>query len=380
MRGYFRKRGSKWSFTVDIGRDPVTGRRRQKTVSGFRTKKEAEAACAELISQIKAGQYREPANMTLGQFLQDFMAGERQRIRETTWNNQMFLVKKHILPALGHLKLSELTPMTLQRFYQAKVEAGLASSYIKSMYAILSKALRTAEKWGMIPRNVAALVTPPRVQKPEMNVWTPEQIRRFFQTAEDRRFYIAYVLAIYTGMRRGEILGLKWSDIDFERCVIHVQRTLYKTKEKIIFQEPKTRGSKRSIVISSSVIAALRRHRAKQNEIRLKLGPAYKDHDLVLASWTGSPVDPSDMNKDFRAAIRLAGVPAIRFHDLRHTHATLLLQLGEHPKVVAERLGHASVTITLDTYSHVLPSMQKRLADRLESALHDEGTPEAEHR
>lgn len=237
------------------------------------------------------------------------------------------------------------------------------------MYAVLSKTLRAAERWGLIEKNTAALVSPPRPQKREMRVWTLGEVRQFLQASEKRKFYIAYVLAVFTGMRRGEILGLRWSDIDLEKGVIHVQRTLYKTKGKLVFQEPKTRGSKRSIVISPIVISALKKHRVRQQEMRLKLGQAYVDHDLVVCSWNGNPVDPSDLNEDFKMAIKKAGVPQIRFHDLRHTHATILLQLGEHPKVVSERLGHSSVTITLDTYSHVLPDMQRALAENLEAAI-----------
>lgn len=369
MKGSVFKRGSTWYFVVDVGRDPVTGKRKQKWKGGFRTKKEAEKACAELIAQIEAGKYKEPATVTLESFLLEFMEGEKHRIRETTWNNQMFLVQKHILPALGHVQLKDLSPLHLQKFYTQKASEGLSNSYLRSMYAVLSKTLRAAERWGLIEKNTAALVSPPRPQKREMRVWTLGEVRQFLQASEKRKFYIAYVLAVFTGMRRGEILGLRWSDIDLEKGVIHVQRTLYKTKGKLVFQEPKTRGSKRSIVISPIVISALKKHRVRQQEMRLKLGQAYIDHDLVVCSWNGNPVDPSDLNEDFKMAIKKAGVPQIRFHDLRHTHATILLQLGEHPKVVSERLGHSSVTITLDTYSHVLPDMQRALAENLEAAM-----------
>lgn len=369
MKGYFRKRGSTWSFTVDIGKDPKTGKRKQKTVSGFRTKKEAEAACAELIAQIESGEYKNESRIPLEQFILEFMEGERHRIRESTWNFQMFLVQKHIIPSLGKIKLDKLSPHHIHRFYLEKAQEGLSGSYIRAMYSVLSKTLGAAERWGLIKKNAASLVAPPKTSERKMNVWTVDEVQQFLKASKNRKFYIAYVLAVYTGMRRGEILGLKWEDLDLDQGIIHVQRTLYKSNKKIIFQEPKTRGSKRSIVISPYVIDELKKHRARQNEMRLKLGPGYQDHGLVVCNWNGNPVDPVDLARDFNMAIKIAGVSRIRFHDLRHTHATILLQIGEHPKVVSERLGHSSVTITLDTYSHVLPNMQKKLADKLENML-----------
>jgi len=170
-------------------------------------------------------------------------------------------------------------------------------------------------------------------------------------------------------MRKGEILGLRWQDCDLENGFIRIQQTLVKANGKLSFQEPKTKGSIRTIVVPDFALQALKAHKVKQNEVKLRLGAAYEDHDLVVANWTGTMVLPTDINYDFKLACDFAGVPQIRFHDLRHTHATLLLQLGENPKVVSERLGHADVNITLNTYSHVLPTMQKDLAQNFDIAM-----------
>lgn len=370
MKGYFRKRGDKWSFTIDIGRDPETNKRKQKTVSGFKTKKEAVKACAEMITQIENGQYNEKSKVTIEQFLIDFMENVvKPSVQITTYNTQMNIVKNHIIPDLGKKKMEELNPITVQKLYMKKIDNGLSSSYIKLMHAILGKAYRKAMEWGIVQKNVIQLVTPPRVEHKDITVWTLDEAKRFLDHSQKRKFFIGYVLAIYTGMRRGEIIGLRWSDINLENNTLSIKQTLTYSNGKGYFKEPKTKGSKRTITIPEYAVQCLKKHKAKQNEYRLKLGEAYEDHDLVVCSWNGQPINPTDINKDFTMAIKLSGVPQIRFHDLRHTHATILLQMGENPKVVSERLGHSEVGITLDTYSHVLPNMQKELANNFDLTM-----------
>jgi len=378
MRGYFRKRGKYWSFTVDIGRDPETGKRKQKTVSGFRTKKEAEKACAELIAQIENGGYREPKKITLGEFILDYMENNvKQAIRASTYSKQMNVVKKHILPDLGHLQLSKITPMDLQRLYTKKANDGYSPAYIKQIHAILCKTFRTAYEWEYIPKNISQLVSPPRISKKDIRVWSIEEANRFLSLTEKRRFYIVYVLALYTGMRKGEILALRWQDVDLEQAKLQVRRTLYRVDGELVFQEPKTRGSLRTITLPDFAVSALKQHKAKQNKNKLLLGPAYNDYDLVVCNGNGNPVDPKDINRDMKYVIQKYNLPKLRFHDLRHTHASILLQLGEHPKVVSERLGHSSISITLDTYSHVMPDMQKNLARAFDSAMKTQRQDEA---
>ncbi|WPS86510.1 tyrosine-type recombinase/integrase [Brevibacillus halotolerans] len=375
MKGHFRKRGSKWSFGVALGTDPNTGKRRQITRSGFKTKKEAEAACAQLISEFENEQYIKESKETYGEYLLDYMENTaRHTIRPSTFDFHLFIAKKHIIPEIGSLKIKDLTPRHLQKLYSKKLKAGLASSYIRNMHAVISKSLKTATEWGLVRENIASLTTPPRIEKRQVQTWSLEQANHFLDTIKfrktgNRKFHIVYVLAIYCGMRKGEILGLRWQDCDLEQGYIRIQQTIVKADGRLTFQAPKTRNSVRTIDVPEFAIQSLKTHQLMQKEKRLSLGSAYNDHDLVVANWNGTPVLPSDLNKDFKVACQFAKVPAIRFHDLRHTHATLLLQLGENPKVVSERLGHADVNITLNTYAHVLPTMQKSLAKNFDNAM-----------
>ncbi|SMO54268.1 site-specific integrase [Melghirimyces algeriensis] len=369
MKGHFRKRGKTWYFTLDIGKDE-RGKRKQKKVGGFKTKKEAEKACAELIAQIESEGYKEPKKVTLEEFMVDYFENHvKHTIRRTTFYNQMSLVNKHILPKLGNLQLAKITPMILQRFYNEMIEQGYSASYIRGIHAIIGKTLKTATEWDYISKNVATLIKLPRVTRREINIWSMEEATRFLSLVKDRSTFIAYALAIYTGMRKGEILALRWQDCDLDKGQISVRQTLYHTKGGLIFQEPKTRGSRRTISISDYLIKCLKKHKRKQNHIKLQLGSGYQDHGLIVCHTHGTPIHPQDINRDLKRAIKKHNFRPISFHDLRHTHATMLLQLGENPKVVSERLGHSSVTITLDTYSHVLPDMQKSLAEKFDLAM-----------
>lgn len=374
MKGYFRKRGDKWSFTLDVGKDDSTGKRKQKTVSGFKTKKEAEKACAELIAQVENDNYLEESEQLYGDYLLNYMETiTKHQVRPTTYNLQYFIVTKHIIPSIGQIKIKRLKPEHLQTMYTRKKDEGLSGAYIRTMHAIINKSLRKALEWEKIKQNVATVVTPPRIEKAKTNTWTQAQSIQFLDAIKSRKFgsrkfYVAYILAIYCGLRKGEILGLPWDNCDLEKGYVTIKQTLAKVKSRLFLQEPKTKGSIRRIKISPSVVEALMEHKKYQDEIKSQ-NPDYQDNNLVIANWNGTPIDMPDLNKDFTAACAFAKVPVIRFHDLRHTHATLLLQLGENPKVVSERLGHADVSITLNTYSHVLPDMQESLVHNFELAM-----------
>ncbi|NME98843.1 site-specific integrase [Aneurinibacillus aneurinilyticus] len=371
MKGYFRKRGSKWSFSIDIGRNPETGKRKQKTVSGFKTKKEAEKVCAELIAQIENGSYVNASSDTFGPFILNYMETvAKQETRPSTYYSQLSVVKNHLVPELGRVKLKDLSPIHLQKFYNMKLKEGLSNNYVRKMHGVINKALNTALKWGMISKNPGSLVKPPRANKRDIHVWSMEQANHFLEFMKGKRNYIVFVLAIYTGMRRGEILALRWQDCNLDEGKLSVRQTLYGTGiDQLQFRETKTKAARRVISLPPFVVNCLKKHKTEQNEQKLRLGNAYKSLDLVVATPLGTPVEPNTMNDYFQKQTKHAGLPVIRFHDLRHTHATILLRMGENPKLVSERLGHASVTITLDTYSHVLPDMQKDLAANLEIAM-----------
>jgi integrase len=369
MKGYFRKRGKTWSFTLDIGKD-AQGKRKQKTKGGFKTKKAAEEACAELISQLRRGEYIEPSKSTLTEYLQEWMdSSAKQTLKQTTFDTYQIVIKKHLVPELGQIKLNQLTPAMIQKFYSRKLEDGFSGDYVRYMHSILHKALNQAVKWQFLYKNPAEHVTPPKLNLKEKSIWTIEEASHFLKYTQKEHYYIAYLLAIHTGMRQGEILGLRWKDCDLEKGLLRIQQTLGRTRKGLMFQEPKTRGSKRVITLTNQVLDALKRHKAKQNQQKLLLGRGYQDHDLVNSTLEGKPINPRNLIRNFHRMIEKSGVPKLRFHDLRHTHASIMLQLGEHPKIVSERLGHSRTGVTLDIYSHVIPNLQADAAKKFGDAM-----------
>ncbi|SDX46235.1 Site-specific recombinase XerD [Marininema mesophilum] len=375
MKGYFRKRGKTWSFTLDIGKDS-NGRRKQKTKGGYKTKKIAEEACAELISQLRRGEYVEPSKNTLAQYLNEWInSSVKQTLRATTLDTYRIVLEKHIIPELGQIRLSELTPIIIQNFYTKKLGEGFSNDYVRYMHSILRKSLNQAFQWQIISKNPCEHVSPPKPSGKEKPTWDIEEANRFLIHVENEKYYIPYLLAIHTGMRQGEILGLRWKDCDLIRGVIRIQQTLGRTSAGLMFQEPKTKGSKRNITCTNEVVTALKKHRAKQNQQKLLLGITYKDQDLVNCTVEGKPINPRNLIRHFHRMIDTSGgIPKVRFHDLRHTHASIMLQLGEHPKIVSERLGHSRTSITLDIYSHVIPNLQIDAAKKFGDAMKRNGT------
>jgi integrase len=375
MKGYFRKRGKTWSFTLDIGKD-AQGKRKQKTKGGFKTKKAAEEACAELIAQLNKGEYVEPSKSTLGEYLQEWIdSSAKQTMRDTTLDTHQIVIDKHINPELGQIKLSEVTPVRIQKFHSKKLEEGFSGDYVRYMHSILHKSLTQAVRWQILSKNPVELVNPPKPSGKEKPTWTIEEANRFLTCVEDQHYYLPYLLAIHTGMRQGEILGLLWKDCDLDQGLIRIQQTLGRTRKGLMFQEPKTKGSKRVITLTSQVLSALKKHKAKQNQQKLLLGNGYQDQDLVNCTLEGNPIHPRNLIRNFHRMMEKAGVPKIRFHDLRHTHASIMLQLGEHPKIVSERLGHSRTSITLDIYSHVTPNLQVDAAKKFGDAMSGKSRP-----
>ncbi|TPG74361.1 site-specific integrase [Brevibacillus laterosporus] len=371
MKGHFRKRGSMWSFAISLGVDSETGKRKQITKSGFKTKKEAEIACAEMITKYENGELTISKKQTLGTYLEFWLENyAKNKLRSSTYGNHEIAVNSRIKPVLGAIDLDKLTPINVTKYLSELQKENLSADYIKYLHSVLKKALNQAVKWQLISKNIMDNVDPPRLEQKEIITWSPEQANEFLAFAMKDKYYVAFVLAIYTGMRRGEILGLRWKDVDFEKAKISIQQTLYRpANQGIIFQEPKTKSAKRRISIPDFVIQELKAHKARQNKNKLQYGEGYQDFDLIVSYDDGRPQDPRNLLRHYERLIKGCGLPSIRFHDLRHTHATMLLQLGEHPKVVSERLGHSRVGITMDVYSHVMPDMQKDAADNFEKMM-----------
>jgi integrase len=350
-------------YTVDT----PTGKKR-KTVYG-RTREEAHEKLIEALSNRNKGLVFEGDNQTLGTYLADWLRDIEGTIKQRTLENYEYVVRKHIVPELGEVKLKALKPDRVRRLYREKIDAGLSNRTVQLIHTVLRKALQQAVSDEILPRNVCQAVKAPRRVKKEIPPLHPEEVRTLLRAACGDRFEALYVVAVTAGLRRGELLGLRWADLDLERGTLQVRRQLTRTKAGLSFTSPK-RGKTRSVRLTQSAIKALRSHRKRQLEEKLRLAGLWQDFGLVFPSRAGTPMDADNLvQRSFEPLLKRAELPRVRFHDLRHTFATVLLSGGTHPKVVQEMLGHANISQTMDTYSHVLPDMQDGAISAMESAL-----------
>lgn len=372
MQGHIRKRGkNSWAVVVDSGRDPITGERRQvwRTVRG--RKRDAEALLVELIHQRDTGIDVRPERMTVGQFLERWLRDYAEaNLAPSTLRRYRQLIYLHLLPALGSIPLTQLRPLHIQACYAQMLAKGLAPRTALHAHRVLREALGHALKWQLIARNPADAVEAPRPSRTEIKTPSVAQLHRLLDAAKATSLGTLVHLAVLTGLRQGELLGLRWDDVDLDEGVLYVRQTAQWLPGKgVVFRPPKTHRSTRPVALSPATVTVLRQHRRAQLKTRIRLGPSYDDHGLVFASPQGFPLDPSNLRRAWRGVIRASGLPPLRFHDLRHAHASLLLQHGVHPKVVSERLGHATVTTTLDTYSHTIPGLQTEAVAQLDETL-----------
>jgi integrase len=362
VRGTVIKRGATYSIVLDLGRGP-DGRRVRKWHSGFRTKKDAEQARVELLAKVDQGAYVEPAKLTVAAFLREqWLPGLRSQVRPGTWAEHRSKVEVHLSPAIGGLQLQRLGPGHLNAVYADLLERGLSARTVLHVHATIRRALADATRWGLVPRNVALLASPPRPGRTELQVWTAADLRSFLAFVEDDRLYALWLLAASTGMRRGEVLGLQWPDVDLGRARVAVRRSLVTVGHQVVVSEPKTAKGRRSVALDPTTVAAIKAWGKRQTAARLAWGPAWTDSGLVFTREDGRPLHPREVTRAFTRHVLAAELPMIRLHDLRHTHATLALAAGVHPKIVQERLGHANIAITLDTYSHAVPALEEQAA------------------
>jgi len=369
IRKHERATGVRYETVVDYGIDPITGKRRQRSKS-FKTKKEAQAALTAWLAEIDKGTAVDRSTQTVAEMMDYWLATEvRPRLRAKTTFDYEHTITKHILPALGPIPVQKLTPERLQKFYSDKLAEGCGVRTIRLCHLHLNQALKQAAKLGLVSRNVASLVTQPQETPGEMRVWDVAQAQAFLAVAYKSAYGPIWMLALATGLRRGELLGLRWRDIDVERRVLHVRQTVGALRGRPEFKPPKTRSSRRTVPMQGVIIAALRAHKRGQDDRRRALGEAWQDHDLVFAAANGNPINPDNVGRDFQRLVRLAGVPPIRIHDLRHTHVTLALQAGANTKAVSQAIGHSDIGITLGTYAHVMPEQRVDVAEKIGAAL-----------
>lgn len=372
MAGQIIKRGENiWYVRIFLGRD-VNGKRKSfnKTIHG--TRKDAQKYLTAKLREKDLGVFIEPSAMSLDDFLNRWLEEVAQyKLRARTFETYEALLKRHVRNKLGAKKICDLQAFEIQKLYNEMKKDGYSAKTIRHVHNVFSSALKQAIKWKMLMHNPCDICELPRLEKKEMKYLSPEETAKFLEVAKEDKFYIILLIAIETGMRPEEYFGLQWKDVDLHKKTLSVRRALVLRKGGgFIFTEPKTKQSRRSIPISQTVVELLKKHRKAQLEERIANAKRYQDFDLVFASEIGTPIQHQNFTRRHFKPIRdKADVTKIRLYDLRHTTATLLLSSGENPKVVSERLGHASIVLTLDTYSHVLPTMQKDATEKMEKLL-----------
>lgn len=340
-----------------------------------KTRAEVAKKLAKALSDREGGLVFDDKGLTAKEYLERWLKDSvRGTVKQRTLENYAYVVKLDLVPSLGHLKLKALTPMHVQGLYSSKLDSGLSVRTVRLVHTTLHKALKQAVRWGLVPRNVTEATNPPKLSRDarkEIRPLTREQSLALLDTARGDRLEALYILALTTGLREGELLGLRWQDVDLEGDTLCVRQQLSRTKKDgLCFTTPKSPKSRRSIKLTRSAVDTLKRHKAAQNGERLRLGTLWQDTGLVFTSVKGTPLDVANLTYgSFRPLLERAGLPRIRFHDLRRSCATLLLLRNVNPKIVQEMLGHANISETMDTYSHVLPSMQEIAVSEMESAL-----------
>lgn len=355
-------------------------RRESHTVRG--SLEQAKEKRAQLLSDKSKGEYVGRSDQELGDYLESWLAWKRSRVSERTWERYASLLRGSVIPALGRLQLQNLTPQHLDEFYAAclrdepgqRKKSKLSPTTVHHRHVALKMALRRAVETGILVRNPADFTSPPRPDRPQMRVLNETEVAMLLKALEGTPAELVGFLALMTGARLGELLALRWCDLDLDAQVMYVRQTLVEhmggaqAVAWYSFKEPKS-GKGRPVDLDAGTVEKLRTHRKAQSETRFRLGIAWTDLDLVITNAVGEPVRPSTASAQFRAVAQSLGFDRLRFHDTRHTHATILLKTGVPPHVVSKRLGHASVAFTLQVYSWVLPGQQREAAEGFAAAV-----------
>lgn len=359
--GSIFKRGNRWVAQVGTGENRETGY--------FRTQQEANKWRHEKNEQRKNGLLIAGSKTQLAIFLEEWLEVKKTSIRPNTYSDYAYTARNHIGPILGKIKLCDLKPNHLQTLYTDELKKGKSARTVIGIHAVIHCALQHALKLGLVSRNVADSVTRPKAPRKEMKVLDQDQALRLIQQADGSRYQLLFWFAVTTGLRLGELFGIKWEDVNWQNRKIQIKRQVQRRKGGLEFCEPKSETGRRVITLGKTTISKLKDYYIVQQKEMIEAGDKWKNNDLIFCTSIGTPLEPANILKALKKCLQDAGLPPIRFHDLRHTAATLMLLEGINPKIVQERLGHSDISLTLNTYSHVLPSMQEEAAEKMDELL-----------
>ena len=369
-----QRKDGRWEVIITVGTDPMTGKPKTKSLYG-KTQKEVKEKRDAYFVAVKTGTYVEPDRTTFGTWVTRWLdLFAKPKVRMSTYAKYRINTKTHILPKLGNVELQKLTTEHIQEFYNEKA-ASLSSSVIAILHQIINGSLKQAVRQKVIINNPAENTVRPTVKYKEISPLTSLEVTAYLETAKNERLYAAFLLDIYTGLRRGELLALRWKNVDLKAGVLTVKESLnrvetYSGKTELVFSEPKTANSKREIPLLSNIVQELKAHKARQNEEKLFFGQAYQDNDLVFTTHEGKPIEPRNFLRKHKALLKRAGLrEEVRIHDLRHTFGTMLGQSGENPKNIQLIMGHADIRTTLGTYCHSTLEDKKKAIEKLAAII-----------
>ena len=378
MSGHIRKRGKKWEYKLELDRHPVTNKRRAKWYTGFATKKAAEDDLVAKLRQRQTGTFVEPSRVTVAEYLRKWIEDyARPNVSGKTFERYRQIVENDLIPELGPISLHKLEPLQIQNLYagqlqhgRKKGEGGLSAQTVLHCHRVLHKALAQAVRWNLLVANPADRVEPPRVNQKEIQPIDEAGAAWLIEVSQGTRLRMPILIAVYTGLRRGEILALRWQDIDLQAATAVVSRALEYTKERgLVFKAPKSRRGYRPIDLPQTLVAALVAHKTTQDGYREKLGAGYHENDLVVCVEDGSVWKPPAFDSSYRQLLRRRKLTGPTFHALRHSNASIMLRNGVDAKVISARLGHSKVSFTLDQYVHLFPGQQKDAASKIDAAM-----------
>ncbi len=378
MRGRIIKRKGSNNYTIvlQLGLDQSTGKRKQQWITAGPSSRAAEKQMAKLIHELDNGTFTKPSKKTLGEYLNEWIKSIQGNLSPRTVEGYITIINR-IVPVLGFIPLTQLKPDTLQKYYsdclkngRLNKQGGLSPLTVRHHHTLLHRALKTAMEWGLIMRNPADAAHPPRARSAEVNIMSEGEIQTFLEAAKETPYFHLYHTILFTGLRRSEVLALRWSDVDLLLCQISVSRSIHQLRDgSFILRQPKTTKGRRTVALSPNATHVLHEYRDMIVSERLLNDRPLKDSDLVFSKNDGSPIRPNTITRAWSNLAKKCSILASRLHDARHSHASLMLKAGVHPRIVQERLGHSTIATTLDIYSHVYPGLQEAAAKRFDDVL-----------